>query len=448
MAPSKKEKAKLAEKKAAAKALSSAKAKAKAPQPPAIKKHLPPGHYLQTNPYAPINVVNPAFPPGHHLRFPYAATTSTAPTNAAAAHHPKKIHAAAGEHAKTTPIVNGPPRAAIGFINAQRFQYFYQNANVKTNPSQSANKTSRSPTGKSAEKLPMSSATAFVPKENAACSQVAQGGTTVATGKTVKQSNKYTIVTRSADANKKRKLDESNESSAETDEHGEDQDTTEPSPNNNESEKATNATIEPAKNTPKNSIKGDSQANKSPPWYPPQHPNAKFPTLNNLNINIMDRTNILGQIRTENVLREILAFQKSIDEAAVCEATNSKTKRSLVSIPMARDKASFYKQAKTHKWIESIFKQSLCDKKKEEEVNFNDAIYCMVEYLMRRHKKGLLGALEDLKVLPVSGISGAKEGEDKVVQDECEMEGGLRTDEEKDQKSAAVRRKYEKKKSK
>lgn len=147
---------------------------------------------------------------------------------------------------------------------------------------------------------------------------------------------------------------------------------------------------------PKGRPKADPQANRSPPWYPPEHPNSKsFPILNRLNINLMDRKSVLGQINAGNVLREIIQFKKSIGESALYEQFCDKFL--LVSVPVVNKKSSFIKRAENDKWIETILRQSLVDKAKEEDDNTKDAIYCMMKYLVDRHEKVVFEALKDIK---------------------------------------------------
>jgi hypothetical protein len=192
---------------------------------------------------------------------------------------------------------------------------------------------------------------------------------------------------------------------------------------------------------PKHQTKADAQANKSPPWYPPEHPNSKFPTLNRLSINLMDRTSVLGQIRTENVLREIIKYKQTIDEDLTIEASNSK-KCLLVSIPVVNHKKAFYKRAKNDRWIENILRHALVDKEKEEEDNMKDEIYSVVQYLVNRHRKVVLEALGDLKVLPPP-LDGREVEKNKSVVDEDklkEKKGMTNTDADKDENAAAIRR--------
>lgn len=249
------------------------------------------------------------------------------------------------------------------------------------------------------------------------------------------------------DTGRKRKLDDGNESSTESYPDKIDEvDSTHDSNEAKEFDTTTEALVAKASKKAQQSAQNNG---KSPPWYPSDHPNAKFPTLNSLNMNLMDRNNILGQIKTENVLREIILFKKSIGEEAITEARNSKTKRLLVPIPVSNDKNAFYKRAKTDGWIEGLLKQALVDKNKDEEGNVNDAIHGLIEYFVRRHRQVTFEALQSLNILPSDDDGGGKrkakkKDETKVVEED--KKGGHKTDKEKDAMAAAIRKELEKNK--
>jgi hypothetical protein len=70
--------------------------------------------------------------------------------------------------------------------------------------------------------------------------------------------------------------------------------------------------------------------------YPPDHPNSKYPLLNSLNYNLMDRSTQSASIRSssqmDGLVREIKDFKQNNNEKFVIESMNSRVKK-LVEVP-------------------------------------------------------------------------------------------------------------------
>jgi hypothetical protein len=82
--------------------------------------------------------------------------------------------------------------------------------------------------------------------------------------------------------------------------------------------------------------------------YPPDHPNSKYPLLNSLNYNLMDRSTQSASIRSssqmDGLVREIKQYKRDNNEEFVIESMNSRVKK-LVEVPCV-SASSFYKKGK------------------------------------------------------------------------------------------------------
>ena len=210
-------------------------------------------------------------------------------------------------------------------------------------------------------------------------------------------------------------------------------------------EKGTNST------TTSKATKPSKPATANPPWYEPTHTYSKqFPTLNNLSLNLMDRSSILGRIHMENTLREIVNYTKHTNEELIYDTGRSK--RAVVSIPIVKDSKAFYKKAKTDRWIENMLRLSMCcnigNNINNGNNNEEDVVGCIVEYLAKRHRKAFVNSLEGLNlVIPSPSVGKSKKkkiGEEQV--NKVSTTNTHKTNEEKDEKAESIRKKLSQKK--
>jgi hypothetical protein len=115
--------------------------------------------------------------------------------------------------------------------------------------------------------------------------------------------------------------------------------------------------------------------------YPPDHPNSKYPLLNSLNYNLMDRFTQSASIRSssqmDGLVREIKEFKRDNNEEFVIKSMNSRIKK-IVEVPCV-SASSFYKKGK--EWLDDLLQS--CTTSNDTSVG----VKCMIEYFLKRLKK-------------------------------------------------------------
>ena len=133
--------------------------------------------------------------------------------------------------------------------------------------------------------------------------------------------------------------------------------------------------------------------------YPKEHSNSKYPLLNSLNIDVMNRDpGLKGQLarnQMQALLREIVAFNEANkDPNEFTSSGGGQHLSRLVKIPVAENSRDFRSKAKKYNWIEETLRSSITSNSME------DALNLVLDYLTAKHNQMLKDQLTSLSLCP------------------------------------------------